>query len=171
MLKRRRAMMSQAEQQTVSDAPLYPLKNGTHTFDDGSYVTVTNGNHVFIHGPNLMGYYNITDVAGHQDKVNNVLNINNKPLWFTVPAGVEAVLSVTNIDRHGTSGQIALNFRRANAATSGSFTTGNFSSSNDVTVTKTLGTDEAEGCLFVYATPSVTAEFDVTFTVGGIRWI
>lgn len=161
------------ERSESSDEPKYQLAQGTFSSPAGSKTLTITGNHVRLGGTQYNNMWNLTNgtygTAVH----------NNQPLWLTVPKNKTATLKISNITAGGgfTSGaNVAMNFRKANSSTSGSFNTGNFKPAqnpDDIVVTKTLGGNEEEGCLFIYMgnTSSGYAEFDVEFWVGNERWI
>lgn len=68
---RRRSVMAD---QVISDAK-YPLMNGRHEFSDGSYVEVTNGNHVKIVGDTSnYASINFTNINNNTDSPQNYDN-------------------------------------------------------------------------------------------------
>lgn len=170
-LLRRRMMM-----QTMESGAKYPLVNGRHEFSDGSYVEISNGNHImFYKSINGGGYINISDISQNSDTIDNVKNINYKPKIYTIPAGVQTRFEVKNVKGIGDY-DAQTNFRLSERNTSGSFKTGTFNTSNpefNTTVKKTLLGPEDVGCLFVYSTmpKGASIEFDIEFYVNGERWI
>lgn len=158
---------------TVSEpGALYPLTDGTYATGTGSATcTITNGNHVRIDLVQTIGgnlFINLKD--GGMDT--SATPINNKPEWFSIPNNVESILSITNITNNGLTWQS--NFRKANTTSSGSFGTESSSGSTDQIVTKTLLTAESVSCLFIYLSGLSAGdyiEFDVSFTVGGTKYI
>jgi len=161
---------------TKKDSVKYPLVNGRHEFSTGSYVEVTNGNHVLCQKSNsdTVGLINISDIFKNTADLNSRRNIDFLPLWFTIPSGVIAKFELKNIQGIGEF-ITETNFRIANQTVSGSFHTGRFNASNpnNTTIEKTLGAAESVSCLFIFAggLPSTRIEFDVEFTVNGERWI
>ena len=170
-LLRRRMMM-----QTEKSGAKYPLVNGQHEFSEGSYVEVTNGNHVLCQKSNsdTLGFINISDIFKNTASLNSARNIDFLPLWFTIPSGVIAKFELKNIQGIGEF-ITETNFRIANQKVSGSFHAGQFNASNpnNTIIEKTLDASESVSCLFIYASgrPSTRIEFDVEFTVNGERWI
>ena len=170
-LLRRRMMM-----QIIESGAKYPLVNGRHEFSDGSYVEISNGNHImFYKSINGGGYINISDISQNSDTIDNVKNINYKPKIYTIPAGVQTRFEVKNVKGIGDY-DAQTNFRLSGTAFSGSFKTGSFTYNNpefNTVALKTLENPEDVGCLFMYtAMPAGTQiEFDVQFTVNGERWI
>ena len=170
-LPRRRMMM-----QIIESGAKYPLVNGRHEFSDGSYVEISNGNHImFYKSINGGGYIDISDISQNSDTIDNVQNINYKPKIYTIPAGVQTRLEVKNVK--GIGGYDAqTNFRLSERNISGSFKTGNFTYNNpefNTVVLKTLENPEDVGCLFIFSAMPAGAqvEFDVELTVNGERWI
>ena len=169
---RRRMVMTD---QSISDAK-YPLVNGRHEFSEGSYIEISNENHImFYKSINGGGYINISDISQNSDTIDNTQNINYKPKIYTIPAGVQTRFEVKNVKGIG-SYDAQTNFRLYGTALSGSFKTGGFTYNNpefNTVVLKTLENPEDVGCLFMYtAMPAGTQiEFDVQFTVNGERWI
>lgn len=169
---RRRMMM-----QTEKSGAKYPLVNGRHEFSDGSYVEISNGNHImFYKSINGFGYINISDISQNSDTIDNMKNINYKPKIYTIPSGVQTRFEVKNV--HGTGGMlIETNFRLANSNISGSYHTGRFSvlnPENNTIASVVLEAAEDVGCLFLYQAGGSNGnviEFDVEFTVNGERWI
>ena len=147
-----------------------------HEFSDGSYVEISNGNHImFYKSINAGGYINISDISQNSDTIDNVKNINYKPKIYTIPAGVQTRFEVKNVKGIGDY-DAQTNFRLSGTALSGSFKTGSFTYNNpefNTVVLKTLENPEDVGCLFMYTAMPVGTqiEFDVQFTVNGERWI
>ena len=154
----------------------YPLVNGRHEFSDGSYVEISNENHImFYKSTSGLGFINISDISQNSDTIDSVQNINFKPKIYTIPAGVQTRFEVKNVK--GIGGYDAqTNFRLSKRNISGSFKTGSFTYNNpefNTVVLKTLENPEDVGCLFIYSPAAAGAqvEFDVQFTVDGERWI
>ena len=171
MLLRRRIMMD-----TKKDSAKYPLVNGRHEFSEGSYIEISNENHVMLYKSiNGSGYINISDISQNSDTIDNVQNINYKPKIYTIPAGVQTRFEVKNVK--GIGGYDAqTNFRLSGRSISGSFKTGSFTYNNpefNTVVLKTLENPEDVGCLFIYSNMPAGAqvEFDVQFMVDDERWI
>ena len=162
--------------QTTEFGAKYPLVNGRHEFSDGSYVEISNGNHIMLYKSiNGSGYINISDISQNSDTIDNIQNINYKPKIYTIPAGVQTMFEVKNVKGIGAY-DAQTNFRLSGTALSGSFKTGSFNYNNpefNTTVKKTLSDPEDVGCLFVYSTmpKGASIEFDVEFYVNGERWI
>jgi hypothetical protein len=76
---------------TVTQAPLYPFENGTHTFDTYPHkITVTNGNTATIElsNTNYDCYANISNVSNNGNMANVNTNwFNNDETYFTLHAG------------------------------------------------------------------------------------
>lgn len=84
--------------QIIESGAKYPLVNGRHEFSDGSYVEISNGNHImFYKSINGGGYINISDISQNSDTIDNVKNINYKPKIYTIPAGVQTRFEVKNV--------------------------------------------------------------------------
>ena len=171
MLLRRRMMMD-----TKKDSAKYPLVNGRHEFSEGSYIEISNENHIMLY-KNINGsaYVNISDISQNSDAIDNVQNINYKPKIYTISAGVQTSFEVKNVKGIGNY-NAETNFRLSERIISGSFKTGRFTYNNpefNTVVLKTLENPEDVGCLFIYSTmPAGTQiEFDVQFTVDSERWI
>ena len=162
--------------ETMELGAKYPLVNGRHEFSDGSYVEISNGNHImFYKSTNDGGFINISDISQNSDTIGSVQNINYKPKIYTIPAGVQTRFELKNIQISGNfAGET--NFRIANGSRSGSFHTGKFDAgnpSNNTVIETILETPEEVGCLFLYfnGKADVQVKFDVEFTVGDERWI
>ena len=162
--------------QTAKSGAKYPLVNGRHEFSEGSYIEISNENHIMLYKSiNGSGYINISDISQNSDTIDNVKNINYKPKIYTIPAGVQTRFEVKNVKGIGIY-DAQTNFRLSERSISGSFKTGKFTYNNpefNTVVLKTLENPEDVGCLFIYSTmPAGTqVEFDVQFTVNGERWI
>ena len=162
--------------QTMESGAKYPLVNGRHEFSDGSYVEISNGNHImFYKSTNVDGYIHISDISQNSDRIDNIQNINYKPKIYTIPAGVQTRFEVKNVKGIG-SYDAQTNFRLSEQNISGSFKTGSFTYNNpefNTVVLKILENPEDVGCLFIYSDMPAGAqvEFDVQFTVNGERWI
>ena len=165
-LLRRRMMM-----QTMESGAKYPLVNGRHEFSDGSYVWVTNGNHVKIENVSGNSFLNLSNINQNEIASSSTNNINNLPTWITLPAQSTCIFQELNIVRTGTS-SVGINFRKANSPQSLGFSNGNFTDSNDKIKYVIVNEDTDVGCLFMWIanyTPFI--EFDVALTVNGERWI
>ena len=149
-----------------SAEPLYSLDQGSESGSGSTTMTIT-GNHVKMH--NLYSTVFSMYPKGHGSG-----SADNKPLWFTIPAGVSCSLKILNITNTN-GGIFAINFKKANSSTSGSFGTGNFNTATttEKIVTNTLESDEDVGAIFLYPSASRTTEieFDVEFWVGNVRYI
>ncbi len=81
-------------------AVLYPLAQGTHTFSDGSYVTVVN-NHVKCYAASAYngstGYqFNFLDINDNTTTSKTSSdNANNKSSKFTIPSGETCVINLS----------------------------------------------------------------------------
>ena len=163
--------------QTEKSGAKYPLVNGRHEFSDGSYVEVTNGNHVLFRkqsGATNNGHVDLSNVLENSDSFSSTGNINFKSRIFTIPAGALAKFEIKNVQGNGNF-TCETNFRLAGTSASGSFHTGKFNTQSpefNTSIEVTLSVAEEVGCLFMYYIGSVSqVEFDVEFTVGGERWI
>ena len=150
--------------------------NGRHEFTDGSYVEVTNGNHIlFSKNVSIAASVNLSNIFQNTTSVSQNNNVYNKPEIYTIPSEKPAKFEVKNVQGTGNyAGET--NFKLANSPESGSFHTGAFTTSNpkfNTIVEKILESPEDVGCLFLYSTMfgGNQIEFDVEFTVGGERWI
>lgn len=151
----------------VSSAPpLYSLDQGSESGSGGTTMTIS-GNHVKMN--NLY-----STVFSMYPKGHGTGSADNKPLWFTIPAGVSSSLKILNITNTN-GGTLAVNFKKANSNSSGSFGTGNLNTATttEKIVTHTLEADEDVGSIFLYPSASRTTEieFDVEFWVGNVRYI
>lgn len=170
---RRRMMM-----ETEKSCAKYPLVNGRHEFADGSYVEVTNGNHVKIVGDTsdnipaqTYASINFTNINNNTDSPQNYDNSNQNttyPLryWDTV------VLKYTNIQKDfvsnfGFNGYIANSIKQAGLNTIGTPDT-----TEDRIENILLMQNKNVGALFCYNSVLGGAmEFDVSMEVNGERWI
>lgn len=167
MLRRRMVMPDQA----ISEAK-YPLVNGRHDFSDGSYVEVTNGNHVKIVG-NTSAYasINFTNINNNTDSPQNYDN-SNQNSTYPLRNGDTVVLKYTNIQKDfvsnfGFNGYIANSRVSADLNTSGTPDT-----TEDRTENIVLAQNKDVGALFCYnSVLDGTMEFDVSMEVNGERWI
>lgn len=165
---RRRMMM-----ETKESGAKYPLANGRHEFSEGSYVEVSNGNHVKLHILPTQTYINLSNIEQNSAYPGALLNINNHPEIFTLPAGSHCVLRLKNIQQVNANQRAAVNFRAANGSHSSNFNDDiNFSIANNVTIERDMGSDFPVGCFLTWNSSSnFDLEFDVEFTVNGERWI
>ena len=100
--------------------------------------------------------------------------INNRPKWFTIPAG-NCKIEIKNLVC-SSGAKFRINFKKANAETSLGFLVGNYVETDEMTKTVHLTSDEDVSCLFFYTTKAgmsigSVVEFDVEFTVDGTRYI
>lgn len=156
---------------------LYPLENGTWDSEATNPVyriTVSNGNHVkfeSLRGVSQQSFANLHDGG----LSNSATIINNLSELFVIPANAEATLTISNVV-NSNSVSFNCNFRKANASTSGSFGIGDGAHLSGEIVTKTLSADESVSCAFFYhpqaiATVGSVIEFDMSFTVNGVKYI
>lgn len=165
---------------TVSVAvPLYPFVSGSHTFSDGSILTISNGNHVKYEcktsvsavGPYnpLFNLSNIEQIVTND--VNNPNSINNKAKTFSLATGDVVKFSADNVVTDDSNYQIQLNMRTANGATSiGSDYMLNVvsSSGNSVTVTSSAVDVSCAYVYFLKCNTGKTYEFDMHLTVNDV---
>ena len=158
--------------QTISDAK-YPLVNGRHNFSDGSYVEVTNGNHVkAIKNGNRMGYFNTSNINQNTDEVQNKSNTDRLPTWITIPRNSTCLLKIFNIKRSGNNADISINLRRANDVSSIGFSTINFHDTEDKESEINITNNTNVSCVILWFSFQETyAEFDIELYVNGERWI
>lgn len=158
--------------QTISDAK-YPLVNGRHNFSDGSYVEVTNGNHVkAIKNGYRMGYFNTSNINQNTDEVQNESNTDRLPTWITIPRNSTCLLKIFNIKRSGNNADISINLRRANDASSIGFSTINFHDTEDKESEIDITNNTNVSCVILWFSFQETyAEFDIELYVNGERWI
>lgn len=167
LLRRRMMMQTQADIKAK-----YPFMNGRHDFSNGSYVEVTNENHVFIKLINEYGsFINVSDVNQNTDKATILSNINNMPEWFSLKAGDICELKVKNIIKENANSGYSSNFRRASLSQSSVFGYANRQSVEDKTIQITLTNDESLGCYFFYFDSRAEFECDIEFYVNGERYI
>lgn len=168
---RRRMMMD-----TKKDSAKYPLVNGRHEFSDGSYVEVTNGNHIlFFKNISSAAYVNLSNIFQNTTLASQLSNIYSKPKIYTIPSEKLLKFEIKNVQGTG-SYEGETNFKLANSPASGSFRTGKFTINNpqfNTIVEKILDAPEDAGCLFLYSAMAAgnQIEFDIEFTVNGERWI
>ena len=171
---RRRAVMPD---RTTSDTK-YPLVNGRHEFSDGTYIEVTNGNHVKIVGDTsdnistqTYASINFTNINNNTNSPQN-FNNSNQNTTYPLRNGDTVVLKYTNIQKDfvsnfGFNGYIANSRDSANLNTIGTHTTTDDRIENIV-----LTQNKNVGALFCYnSVLDGTMEFDVSMEVNGERWI
>ncbi len=167
LLRRRMMMQTQAENKAK-----YPFVNGRHDFSDGSYVEVTNGNHVHIKLISGYGFFiNVSNVNQNTDKSTDVSNIDGLPKWFSLKAGDICELKVKNIIKENVISDYSSNFRIAELYKSSVFGCTQGGSVEEKTVQITLTNNESFGCYFFYITSLTEFECDVEFYVNGERYI
>ena len=155
---------------TVSEAlpMLYPLTNGVHTLEDGSILTITDNNHIKLEASaSPSQFVNLyTCEAGAADVV------NNKPVWFTLPASASTTLTVKDITK---TSQVntQFNLRKAlSTASSGYSLTFNSYITDPTDKTYTPGSDENISCPFLYQPrANQTFEFTLELVVNDVRYI
>ena len=168
---RRRVLM-----ETKESGAKYPLVNGRHEFSDGSYVEVTNGNHIlFFKNISNSAYVNLSNIFQNTTLSSQPSNIYSKPKIYTIPSEKLLKFEIKNVQGTGDY-EGETNFKLANSQASGSLHTGKFTINNpqfNTIVEKILDTPEDAGCLFLYSYMAARnqIEFDVEFTVNGERWI
>lgn len=163
--------------ETEKSGAKYPLVNGRHEFSDGSFVEVSNGNHVLFQKQSSAtsgGFVDLSNVLENSGGLGNTGNINFKSHIFTIPAGVRTKFEIKNVQGNGNF-TCETNFRLAGTSASGSFHTGKFNTQSpefNTSIEVTLSVAEEVGCLFMYYIGSISqVEFDVEFTVGSEKWI
>lgn len=146
---------------------LYPLTDRNVTVS-GNTLEISNGNHVkYTVTSSQYGFVNIT--SGEISSNANI--VNNLASWFTIPANVPVILTLSNMTNSGAT-DLSTNFRLASASTSASFSTSGTSGGERV-VQKTLSSAENVSCFFLFSNSFKvgTIEFDITLTVDGVRYI
>lgn len=168
---------------TVSAAapPVYEMENGTAAFSGGSYagrsITVSNHNHISYTNENpsssasTPGTYALIDPVSSNTVTPNTNNINLNTTLFTIPANTPVVVELSNISCTAVTADkwaVALRSNNTSVITTGDM---NFSISSK-TVNATLNSSTNITALFIYTTAgSSSIEFDITVTVGGVRWL
>lgn len=173
MLRRRSVMTDQ----TISDAK-YPLVNGRHEFSDGTYIEVTNGNHVKIVGDTsdnspsqTYASINFTNINNNTGSLQNYAN-SYQNTTYPLRNGDTVVLKYTNIQKDfvsnfGFNGYIANSTKSAGLNTIGTPDTTEDRIENIV-----LTQNKDVGALFCFSSVlNGTIEFDVSMEVNGERWI
>ena len=156
---------------TATDA-LYPLKNGSFTFSNGTKVTVTNHNHVEIEHPvNQKGWVDFSDLSENTSRWDTADNVKNHTAKFTIPANSTAVLTIFNFTKTVTAGDGACAFNAYGTGTSNlGMDIANLKASTGSS-TITPSSDTALGCLFAVPTFPGSYSFDVSFTVDGVKYV
>lgn len=165
---RRRVLMETKESGTK-----YPLVNGRHEFSDGSYVEVSNGNHVEMYVLSESTFINLSNVFQNSLSATSYNNIDNLPEIFTIPNGSHCTLQLSNADHSPMYSRSTVNFRLADGRTSSNFNEDiYFSQTNNVVIDRDMETDFHVGCFLMWNQGiNFKLEFDVEFTVNGERWI
>lgn len=162
MVMLRRRMMRMKED---SDKPKYALKNGKRTMSSGKYGEVSNDNHIYQYGTVNGRALNYTDLTY------GTTAMNDKPLWFTIPANSEVTLRLTFTVIPVTN--MSLNLRKTDNTTA--ITTGRIGSfgTQVIEVTETITEDTDISCFFAWFSGSTNDinEFDVELYVGSERWL
>lgn len=168
LLQRRRMMM-----QTEKSGAKYPLANGRHEFSDGSYVEVSNGNHIGMYVLSANTFINLSNVFQNTPATTSYANINNLPEIFILPAESQCVLHLKNIQQVNVNLRATVNFRMAYGTISSNFNDDiYFSQLNDVVIDRNMEDDFHVGCFLIWnQNANFELEFDVEFTVNGERWI
>lgn len=164
---------------TVTEGTLYPLYNGSHSFNYDRSVVVTGGNHfefldVGSYTSSFANYINITDVTKNSSAPDSTSNINNQPAAFTIPAGATVTLELKNISATRASGTSTWSFGVRGTGTttiSGLSITGLGPNPSDKSVTVTIASSTDVGCVFFYARDYSQIAGDVSMTVNGVRYI
>lgn len=145
--------------------PRYPFVDGKWTYSNGDWIEISNGNHVHYKANNTKTYLNLSNIKQNTANASDTANINGHPAMFTIPAGAECLLTVSNVSGYLNDA----NFRLANAAASSTFFVGDIK--NISTVSLTAEDAISIGCFFTYISKATECEFDIEFTVNGERWI
>lgn len=152
----------------------YACRNGIHIFSNGSYVKVTNGNHVeFYHKESVSSFINFYNINENSASLGNSDNINNKNEKFVLHIGDVCELKIKNIIRTSGTSSFAFNLRNTGNV-SLKFNSGNSSSLEDRVTQVIMENDVPIGCVFMYMGSGGVGgsiEFDVEFYVNGQRWI
>lgn len=173
MLLRRRMMCEQQLKMAK-----YPLVNGRHDFSDGSYVEVTNGNHVKIVGytsnnipTRTYASVNITNIYNNTFSPQNFDN-SNQNTTYPLRNGDTVVLEYTNIKKDFIS-NFGFNGYIANSRVSAGLNTiGTPVTTEDRTENIVLTQNKDVGALLCFnSVLDGTMEFDVSMEVNGERWI
>lgn len=170
---------------TVTDAGLYSLVEGTHTYSDGSIVTVSNRNHVKYECKQNCSsattnnpYFNFSNIQSLGTNQNDNPSTGNQPLFFTIPANSEVVVTIKNLTSTlNAPYNIQFNARKTTGGTTSASRV--FSSTLSVTAgtasnTQSFTSAVNVGCFYVFFNTCVencTYEFDIEVTVNGARYV
>lgn len=159
---------------------MHPLTNGTKTIKETT-LTVSNGNHVRIEASdNLLGKMNVKYDCSFPQNTSLEDGAESESLntvWFEIPAGAEVVYEVSNVNITGQYDMIVSAIRKVGAPENiiGSMRlwekgTG---ATDNTTIRGTVSSDTSASYLLLYAElyAGSSAEFDVSITVDGVRYV
>ena len=162
-----------------SGSPLYPFPDYSSTKVNvygGNAVSVDTSSSTFTSSNLCICPIGGSSVVSNRATSSQATSIvNNRPKIFTIPAGanVEVIYNVTEFSG---ANYWAANLRKANASTSLSYGSGNPTTAQKVTVSRTAAADEDVGAVFFYfpgvkTNNSVKFEVTVSLFVNGVRYI
>lgn len=153
----------------------YALANGTHTFDDGTTVTVTNGSHVSITINSKLGNPGasivLSDVTQNSQSfvVDNAYNPQST--WFSLATGDDVSVSYENFVNSSSPTDTAMGFKKTGSSSSVSALSLTYPNTSK---TAKIAEDVEVGNLFIYFGSTAvgdTVEFDVSVTVNGVKYV
>ena len=171
-----------------TEPALYSFVNGTHTFADGSILTVSNGNHVKLEckttstvnsGKNP--FFGISDIQnanyGTSNALYNSTSTYSTDPMFTIDSGDLVEIWVKNVSSTNNKHSFKLNMRTA-VQNGGGVIPGSLSVNYtmDSTVSKTFEASSTKNIapfyvFFNYSEADTVYEFDVELFVNGTRFI
>ena len=171
-----------------TEPALYSFVNGTHTFADGSILTVSNGNHVKLECKTTAAmnsgktpFFGISDIQNANYGTSNALynrtsTYSTDPM-FTIDSGDLVEIWVKNVSSTNNKHSFKLNMRSA-VQNGGSVIPDSFSVNYTMssTVSKTFEASSTNNIapfyvFFNYSEADAVYEFDVELFVNGTRFI
>lgn len=167
---------------TVTLAPKYQFYEGTHTFSDGSVLSVSNRNHVKYECKSTYSgsgsenpFFNISNISILGTNKNDLSKINYQPVFFEIPANSVVTATVKNcVSNSDDAYVIQVNLRKANTSGGAVLSPAISVSGEGESVTQTLTALTNIGCIYSFfdtCKENVTYEFDFELTVNGERYI
>lgn len=156
----------------IEVTPLYPFANGTHTFDDGTVLTVTDGNHFTIDSNgSLQMNVNISNYASNGNTTNNVYNnFNASETYITLASGdvVDTIFRAT--ENNASTGVLHALFLKSPKSALNLFNdTAEVDVTNRITVPNNM---TVNGVGYYRAlTTGKTVDFTVEIYVNGARYV
>lgn len=152
---------------------LYPLASGSHTFSDGTTLTVSNGNRVrIIFGADVLNASIVlSNMKENGSELINSNALNPQNTWFVLKQNDDIKVKYTDYRFNTSSDNIAIGFKKKGTPDSVSGLSATYPT---VSIDETMIENVNIGNMFMYVTnvkAGDTLEFNVSVTVNGTKYV